>query len=108
MATILAFPEEDSHPYQQDDMKLRDEDQRWLKGEIRNQIEAVLKPTLDEFRPRGWAKFIKVARDLAPLGVGATTIVALLALAAGAFYQVNSRISQEAKFEQHTDDRLDT
>ncbi|HEY1161007.1 MAG TPA: hypothetical protein VGE83_10275 [Terracidiphilus sp.] len=107
MATAIAFPKVQSSTSQQDDMKLTAEDKRWLSGEIKTQVANGLREFGDLLNPHGWRKFVKVARELAPLGVSATMIVALLTFAATAIYQANNRSAEDARFQQQTADRLE-
>lgn len=80
------------------EMPLRNDDRDWIRGEITAAIAAL--------KPRGWHKALSLLREWSVLGVTAMLIVALLALAAGAFYQATTRVKEEATFRTHTEDRL--
>jgi hypothetical protein len=57
-------------------------------------------------RPRGWKKALHLLREWSILGVTATIIVALLALALTQWNAANGRVAAEASFRTHTEDRL--
>jgi len=80
-----------------------------LEGEyvaIRNDDWAAINKAIAEaiapLRPRGWRKALHLLREWSVLGVTATIIVALLTLAAAAFYQATARIEKETKFQVET------
>jgi hypothetical protein len=83
------------------------EEKKWLKEEIEKQVALAVDP----LKPRGWRKLFRIARELAPLGVTITAIVAIILALAGitlaAISQAHTRVAQEAQFEQKTSDRLD-
>jgi hypothetical protein len=57
-------------------------------------------------RPHGWKKALYILREWTVLGVTATIIVALLALALTQWNAANSRLAAEASFRTHTEDKL--
>jgi hypothetical protein len=87
-----------------DQMKLRSEDQDWLKTEIAAQISNVV----DQFKPKGFKKFVYWLRDWGIVGTNIAIIFALLAMTLTAAYYAFSRVSKEATFEANTGTRLDT
>lgn len=110
MATCLAFP-----PAENDEMKLRTEDKNELFDEIHRSVtsavESAMAAAADSLHPHGWRKVLHVLRALVPLGVtvgtGASVILTLLGLALTEYHAANSRLADEAQFEQKTGDRLD-
>jgi hypothetical protein len=57
-------------------------------------------------RPRGWKNALHLLREWSVLGVTATVIVSLLALALTQWNSANGRLATEASFRTHTEDRL--
>jgi hypothetical protein len=77
---------------------------------IRNEdwpaIHRAIADAISPLKPRGWRKALFLGRELGIVGAVATVIVALLALAAGAFYQATARATEDAKFRTRSEDRL--
>ena len=59
-------------------------------------------------KPRGWKKALHLLHEWSVLGITATIIVALLALALTQWNAANGRVAAEASFRTHTEDRLTT
>jgi hypothetical protein len=91
-----------------DDMKLRTEEQNWLTGEISRIVKKSVDDAVDQFRPHGGRRVTNFIREWGLAGTLITVIVALLALAATAFYEASNRIGKEATFETKTSDTLDS
>jgi predicted transcriptional regulator len=75
--------------------------------QFRSDMIEALRGEINSFRPHGWRRLATVLRELAPLGISVTLIVALLGITATAVYQANNRVSENAQFQQKTSDRLD-
>lgn len=84
-------------------MKLRSDDQEWLRTEIATQISNVV----DQFKPHGLKKLAHWLREWGIIGTNITIIVALLAMTLSAAYYAFSRVGKEAAFEATTGKRLD-
>jgi hypothetical protein len=65
-------------------------------------IHQAIADAIAPLKPRGWRRALFLLREFGILGANATIIVALLALAASAFYQANTRVAKEATFETNT------
>jgi hypothetical protein len=57
-------------------------------------------------RPRGWKKALYLLREWSVLGVTATIVISLLALALTEWNSANGHLATEASFRTHTEDRL--
>jgi len=88
------------------DMKLRDDDKKWLADEISVQVELTIAKAIDKFNPHGWRRVTDFIRSWGIAGAVITVFVGLLALAAGAFYQATARVKEDVSFRTHTEDRL--
>jgi hypothetical protein len=97
MQSLIEFPLSESD--QEDMAQLRKEHQDFIRTEITRQLSAAI----DEFRPHGWAKVTHFVREWGIAGTIIAVFVALLALAAGAFYQATTRVGKEATFEANTE-----
>jgi hypothetical protein len=89
-----------------DDMKLRDEDKNWLTEEIKKVVTDSIRDSVDKFRPHGWRRVSIFIREWGIAGTILTVFVALLALAATAFYEATARIEKQARFEEQTTSKL--
>jgi hypothetical protein len=63
---MIPFPP-GQHQDFDEDMKLRDDDKKWIKKEIEEQIQAALAHIIDSLKPHGWRKAASVVRELGPL-----------------------------------------
>jgi hypothetical protein len=86
-----------------EDMKLRDEDKKWLSGEIAEQLKNANATLLDSLKPHGWRKAAFRLRELGPVATIIAAFLTLLAIAAGAVYQATARVAKEAIFETNTE-----
>lgn len=84
------------------EMAIRKED--WLL--INTAISDAINAASATFKPSGWRKALSLLREWGVLTVIATIIVALLTLAATAFYQAVARVEKETRFQTKTEDRL--
>ncbi len=75
---------------------MRNEDQQWVQSRIQTAIN-------EHLNPHGWQKLIYWLRLMGPLAATISLIVALLTLAATAFYQATARIGRQATFETNTE-----
>jgi hypothetical protein len=66
-------------------------------------INQAIADAITSLKPRGWRKALFVLREWGVLGTIATLIVALLGIAATAFYQATARMGKEATFETNTE-----
>ena len=71
-------------------MKLRDEDRRWLAEEISKQVKKAVADAIDKFRPHGWRRVTFWLREWGIAGAIITAFIALIAIAATAFYSLRS------------------
>ncbi len=65
-------------------------------------INKAIAEAIAPLKPHGWRNALHLLREWSVLGATATIIVALLALAAVAFYQATARIEKETKFQVET------
>lgn len=79
-------------------MPKRNDDWKAIDKRIADAIEAAIAP----LKPSGWRKALFFLREWGVLATTATVIVALLALAATAFYQATARVGKQAEFETNT------
>src|ERR1035441_1697564 len=84
------------------DMKLRDDDKKWLADEISGQVEHAIASAIDDFRPHGWRRVTDFIRSWGIAGTIVAVFVGLLTLAAAAFYQATARVGKQATFEANT------
>ncbi len=110
MQALLDAIEDQEFDY---DMKLRDEDKRWLRQEIADvvkeqnaSITSSIHGLRDEFRPHGAKKFFFWLREWGLVATNITIILTLLGLLLAAVYTVVHRVSAEATFEANTSDHL--
>ncbi|HLY17794.1 MAG TPA: hypothetical protein VKR61_11260 [Bryobacteraceae bacterium] len=74
---------------------------------IGESIEKALDPIRQQFKPsRRWKRVFQFLRDWSLLGTNIAAIIALLAMAAAAWYFALSRLEKETRFQTHTEDRL--
>jgi hypothetical protein len=81
------------------DMKLRDEDKDWLRLEIEDAINSLV-------RPQGWTKFVNWLREWGIVGTVVMAFLALIALCVTLGIFASSGISQESEFRGKTEQRL--
>lgn len=86
-----------------EDMKLRDDDKKWLADEISGQVGQAVANAIDEFRPHGWRRITDFIQAWGIAGTIIAVFVALLGIAAAAFYQATTRVGKEAIFETNTE-----
>lgn len=108
MATVFSFPEVLSASEPQDDMKLRDEDKRWSSGEVKTQIESALVKVIDSFKPHGVRRVTFWLREWGLAGIAIVVPLTLLGLLITVSIFAAYGIKDNAKFQTHTEDRLDT
>jgi hypothetical protein len=108
MATITAFHEVNPSSSTLNDMsQLAKKEKDALLREVEAYVENYIEAKIDTFQPHGWRKVTYFLREWGLAGTNITVIVALLALAATAFYQANARVTEQTKFEDKTAEALD-
>ena len=91
--------------FEEEEMKLRNEDKVWLVGIVHDEVRAAVQ---DYLAPRGWKKFTRWLREWGLVAVIPTMMLGLLTLVFAAGYYAFSRVRQEAEFEATTKQRLDS
>jgi hypothetical protein len=92
-----------------EDMPLNDGDIKRIDARIAAAtalLQDRIASEIARLKPHGWAKTLHLLREWSVLGVTATIIVALLALALTQWNAANGRVAAEASFRTHTEDRL--
>src|SRR5258705_8539593 len=89
--------------FEDEEMKLRKEDQEFFQAEIRQEVKTAVQ---DYLHPQGWKKFAHWLREWSLVALVPTLIVALLGLVLTSAYYAFSRVSREADFQAHTTDKL--
>jgi hypothetical protein len=103
----VATPEIEIETTEAEDMKLRDDDKNWLKGEIAGEVATAVSKEIDKFNPHGARR---VAHFIHEWGLAGTIIMgflALLAFGAAAVYQATARVEKQSAFQTRTEIRLD-
>ena len=77
-----------------------------IRKEDWESINHAIADAVAPLKPSGWKKALHLLREWSVLGTAATLIVALVALAAAAFYQAFARVDKQARFETTTEDTL--
>jgi hypothetical protein len=95
LPTIGTEPEEEL-------MAIRNEDWDAIHRTINQSIETAV----SKLQPRGWRKALYLCREWGVLGTAATLIVALVAIAAAAWYQAFARLEKETASQTKTESRL--
>jgi hypothetical protein len=90
-----------------DDMRLREDDRKWISDEITRQVGRGIGAAVEEFKPHGLAKAVFILRQLGPIATIIAVFVAVIAIAATQFNLANTRLAKQASFETKTDKRLD-
>lgn len=88
------------------EMKLRDEDKRWLRDEISSRVMESIKGELDSFKPHGWRRLTNFLREW---GLASTVVIvpiSLLGLAGAGWWYAMSRVGNETRFETRTSDKI--
>lgn len=83
-------------------MAIRNEDWNAINDAIDDRIATAIECST----PHGWRRVTDLVREWGIAGAILTVIVALLALAAGAFYQAMVRVDKQARFETDTANKL--
>lgn len=83
----------------EEDMGIRKEDWPSIHAELDRRIE--------EFRPKGFRKFLNWAQEIGIIGCYISIIIAMLAVTCGALYFSFNRVSAEGKFQGDTTRHLD-
>jgi hypothetical protein len=87
-------------------MKLRDEDKRWLTGEIADQSKKAVDALVNSLRPHGWRKAAFLLRELGPIAAIIGIVVALLGITLSAVYYSVANVKEETKFRTTTEQAL--
>lgn len=106
MATVFAFPKAELSTDQRDDMKLRDEDKKWLSEEIMRQVTAGISSAVDSFKPHGWRRATSWVREWGPSAIIIATPLTLLGLLITVGIFAANGIKENAQFQGSTVERL--
>ena len=89
-----------------DDMKLRDDDKKWLSTEVGNQVSTAIAQEINKFNPQGVRKIARFIREWSLAGTLVMAPIALLALAGSGWYYATSRVEKQAIFQKGTEDHF--
>ena len=95
-AKLIEFPVSEAG------MKLRNEDQEWLRSEISKAIQV----SIDSFTPKGWKRVTNWLREWGITTIAVTVPITLLGIALAAVYVAVGEVKQNAEFRGRTDQRL--
>jgi hypothetical protein len=101
------FPDADTHPSRQDSINtLQKKDKEWLSNEISTLVDSAINAAAGSFKPHGGRKVAFFLREWGLAGTAIAVPIALLGIAAAAFYQANARVEKQATFEANTTNTL--
>jgi hypothetical protein len=89
-----------------DDMKLRDDDKKWLADEIEKQIKQTNATLADSLKPHGLRNAVFWLRQLGPIATSISIVVTLLGITLAAVYYSVSNVKEETRFRTTTERRL--
>jgi hypothetical protein len=99
---LCAVPYQDSG----EDMKLRDDDKKWISDEIAAQLRKGIAEAVAEFRPRGYRRVTHFLREWGLAGTLVTVPLGLLAICVTLGIFATSGIKDNTQFRTRTEDRL--